>query len=258
MASRSKFTADVRSTRDQVLPWQAAVCAASGTAREALLHSHRPNAPFHRSSSQPPSPLIREMGVPFNAQPLVHSSNVCSDLFWLCTELLALLVLVTLILYLCPISADFLGRQRIPPSDDMTYTIDLVSEGHAPTIWPLRRLTRCDVVSLEHSDDFFSAGDCELQLDRGNAEFGLLCPLDDATSVMVQCIGDKPVCFKASDALAVCHRYSRQGGAAMKVCVLMPDYQIDLEFEDAVHAQCFIAALKGLATNALMVYETPG
>jgi hypothetical protein len=140
----------------------------------------------------------------------------------------------------------------------MTHTVDLAPEGHSPTVWPLRRLTRCDVVSLAHSDDFISAGECELQLDRGNAEFGLIYPLDDATSVMAQCNSDKPVCFKASGALAVCYRSTRQGSAAMKVCVQLLNYQVDIEFEDAVDAQCFVSALKALATNALTVYEAPG
>lgn len=125
-------------------------------------------------------------------------------------------------------------------------------------MWPLRRITRCDMVAIAHTGDFVSAGDCELMLDPGNAEFGLLYPLDDATSVMAQDDNDEPVYFKAADALAVCSRSTRQGSAAMKVCVQLLNYQIDLEFEGAVDAQCFVAALKALATNNLTCYEAPG
>ncbi|KAF2445513.1 hypothetical protein P171DRAFT_443167 [Karstenula rhodostoma CBS 690.94] len=139
----------------------------------------------------------------------------------------------------------------------MTHTIDLAPEEQSLTVWPLRRMTRSDVVSLVNTADFVSAGDCELQLDRANAEFGLLYPLYDTISVMAQCDSNEPVYFKASEALAACSRSTRQGGAAMKVCVQLLNYQIDLEFEDAVGAQCFIAALKALATNALTFYEAP-
>ncbi|KAL5389284.1 hypothetical protein DPSP01_002597 [Paraphaeosphaeria sporulosa] len=95
----------------------------------------------------------------------------------------------------------------------MARTIDLAPEEQSPTVWSLRRMTRCDLVSLAHTADFGTVGDCELLLDRGNAEFGLLYPIliDDSISVAAQDDNGKPVYFKASEALAVCSRSNRQG-----------------------------------------------
>ncbi|KAK7179488.1 hypothetical protein PSPO01_14417 [Paraphaeosphaeria sporulosa] len=117
----------------------------------------------------------------------------------------------------------------------MARTIDLAPEEQSPTVWSLRRMTRCDLVSLAHTADFGTVGDCELLLDRGNAEFGLLYPIliDDSISVAAQDDNGKPVYFKASEALA------------------LVNYQIEMEFEDVVEAQSFLAALKAPATAAL-------
>ncbi|KAL1595264.1 hypothetical protein SLS60_009954 [Paraconiothyrium brasiliense] len=139
----------------------------------------------------------------------------------------------------------------------MTYTVDLAASEHSPTVWPLKRLTRTDMVSTVSTIDFASSGDCELQLDRGNADFGLLYPLEDSTSIMAQADNDEPIHFKASWVLAVCSRTNGQGGAALKVCLQLPNYQMNLEFEDINDAQCFVVGLKALATSASTFYEAP-
>ncbi|KAJ4303497.1 hypothetical protein N0V90_002393 [Kalmusia sp. IMI 367209] len=130
----------------------------------------------------------------------------------------------------------------------MTLTIDLAPDEQSPTVWPLQSFLR---------GEFASVGSCELQLDRSNAEFGLLHRLEDSTFIVAQYPdNDEPVYFHASWALAVCYR--SMSGACTKVCVQTLNYQIDLDFEHFDHAHCFVAALKSLASNALTFYEAPG
>lgn len=128
----------------------------------------------------------------------------------------------------------------------MTSTVALTLDEHMPIMWPLRNFLL---------GSFSPTGQCELQLDRGNHEFGLLYRLDPSAALMAQYAdNDDPVTFSASWAMAACHR---PNGSCKKVTVLLPNHQVDLEFEDANHAQTFIATLKSLATNAFTIYEVP-
>lgn len=141
----------------------------------------------------------------------------------------------------------------------MVYTVDLRPDEHTATIWPLKRLTRCDMVSVSPSTtSFISSGTCSLQLDRANAEFGLVYPLCDCTAIVAQADDDEPVYFKASWALAICAKSCGQGAAAMKVCVQLLNYQIDLEFRDVGDAQAFVGVLRAVGRKTMVVYEAPG
>jgi len=128
----------------------------------------------------------------------------------------------------------------------MASTLNLTPDEHSAIAWPLQSFGL---------GDFIPSGTCELHLDRANSEFGLLYRLEASAAIVAQFAeNDEPVYFHASWALAACHR---PNGHCRKVTVLLPNYQVDMEFDHPGHAQTFVATLKALATNAFTIYEVP-
>ncbi|KAJ4347173.1 SAS complex subunit [Didymosphaeria variabile] len=108
-------------------------------------------------------------------------------------------------------------------------------------------------MSIVSTADFVSSSNSELQLDRSNAEFGLLYPLEDSTSIMAQADNDESIHFKASWVLAICTRSSGQGGAALKESTAGC---IQLE-EDATTVEALLMEIYGVQnTNTGSVFTT--
>jgi len=130
------------------------------------------------------------------------------------------------------------------------------SDDLTPIIWPLRSFA---FGSFDPADKYelqlgHRYGRFVLQLDRRNAEFGLLHRFEDSDAFIAQYPDDQPVSFPAVWSIAVCFRLN---GTCKKVCVQLPNSQVDLEFEESEYAQTFVVTLKSLASTSLMLYEVP-
>jgi hypothetical protein len=121
---------------------------------------------------------------------------------------------------------------------------------HEPITWPIRSFV------VDH--DFTSPSNAYLLLDRANAEFGLFFHIAAGVGTIAQLLDDEPVYFEVSRCRAAC---SRPGLSCKKVCVLMQNTQIDLEFSTADHASNFMQILRRLATKVgnmeFAVFEAP-
>ncbi|KAF1979441.1 hypothetical protein BU23DRAFT_445525 [Bimuria novae-zelandiae CBS 107.79] len=97
-------------------------------------------------------------------------------------------------------------------------------------------------------------GTYELLLDQCNFEYGLLHRMCGSASVVAEYDDNSPVYFSASSALAVCwHSQS----ACPKVCVQLPECQVDLFFELSEDANAFVNSLKNSPNNSSTLYEAP-
>lgn len=102
------------------------------------------------------------------------------------------------------------------------------------------------------TNDFKSPGPALLMLDRANSEFGLLYEIGNGKAAMAQFPDtDEPVFFQVSRARAACSRFN---ASCKKVCVLMPHFQLDLQFTKSAHASDFLQMLGRLATKVGNVY----
>ncbi|KAF2134565.1 histone acetyltransferase MYST2 [Dothidotthia symphoricarpi CBS 119687] len=135
----------------------------------------------------------------------------------------------------------------------MASTSTFTTEGHKSVYWPIQ--------SFAVGNDFKSQPEIltHLLLDRANCEFGLLYPLDSGVAIMAQFPdNDEPIYFQVS---GVCAASFRCNNTCKKVCILMQNFQIDLEFTLAEHAQDFLQTLEQLATKLgnlyFQVYEVP-
>jgi hypothetical protein len=114
-----------------------------------------------------------------------------------------------------------------PPNDD-----------HTSLTWPIYSFT------INHT--FKSLSPASVLLDRATSEFGIFYPLAAGTAVMAQHPDDEPVYFSVSSTRAAC---SRPGQTCKKVCVLVHEVQLDLEFGTADAAANFLHTLGRLATK---------
>lgn len=127
------------------------------------------------------------------------------------------------------------------------------NEEHESVCWPLQ--------SFAVNNDFKSQPETltHLLLDRANSEFGLIHQLGDGLAIVAQFPDtDEPVFFQV---LRACAAGSRSNNTCKKVCVLMQNFQIDLEFTASESAQAFLQTLERLARMVgniyFKVYEIP-
>ncbi|KAF2819524.1 hypothetical protein CC86DRAFT_362358 [Ophiobolus disseminans] len=112
-------------------------------------------------------------------------------------------------------------------------------EEHESIIWPVQSFTV--------DRNFKSPHPAHLLLDRANSEFGIIYQILPMVAVMAQFPdSDEPIFFQVSRTRAAC---SREGQTCKKVCVLIQQLQIDLEFSSADHASDFMHTLGRLATK---------
>lgn len=119
------------------------------------------------------------------------------------------------------------------------------------TFWPLQ--------SYALSKNSRSNQPSQIYLDRTNAEFGIIYTLDTGLCVLADAPDtDEPVYFQVSHTRAVC---SRSNQACKKVCVLLQNSQLDLEFKNGESASDFQDTLCRLANkvgNAYFeIFEAP-
>lgn len=99
---------------------------------------------------------------------------------------------------------------------------------------------------------FDESGPSHLLVDRRNAEFGIVYRQQQSTLVAAQHANGQPVYFNATAAISACHRFRAN---CRKVTVLLPDGQVNLEFQHLNDAGSFIATLRTMATTMFAIHE---
>lgn len=107
-------------------------------------------------------------------------------------------------------------------------------------------------------DNYKLSGQASLVLDRAHSEFGLVTHIASGITILEEFVSrNEPIYFQASKARAACYRANR----CKKACILMPSWQIDLEFTTVDLVQQFMDALKRCAkavgNTCLDIYDVP-